>query len=321
MATSRRTGTRKRGGGRRGSGGAGSKVVSVIVTVLTIALALGFMRSNGITDFDGALHYFRGVSREAEQVYPKKIKEAIGRSCNFIKDASCLYNHDTQDRIGDINHDGKVDDSDSMEYAKENSVTLPSHDSGGKQNEPAPNNGSDGGNAMLAKLDSLTVAEAKDVSYSRSDYKHWVTVDGACDAREMALKNVGFKTDPKTCRPLPGFDYVDPYTGEVINDPRKLDIDHIYPLAAVNRAGGASWSPERKKQYANDVADVLIPVSASANREKGDKTPAAWMPKNKAYHCQYATKFVNVASKYGLSITSADKQVLKVALQSCTPGK
>lgn len=316
---------------RKTQSGGGGKIWSVIVIILALALALAFMRSNGITDFNGALHYFRGLGQDASEAYPRKVQDAIHKSCNFIKDPSCLYNRDAQNSIGDINHDGKVDDNDSREYAKENGVTLPqgggNADNGGTPTPQQPNedskpNGTVSDDAFMAKLDALTIS-APDTSrkYNRADYKHWLTIEGSCDAREESLKTIGFDTDAKTCKAKPGFNYVDPYTGKTITDPRKIDIDHLIPLGYVNQHGGASWSAEKKAQYANDVQDVLIPVDASANRQKGDKGPASWMPENKTYHCQYARKWVDIASKYGISITQADKTVLKQALSSCSVGK
>lgn len=328
---------RRKGGG--GAGGAGGKVWSVLVTVFVIALALAFMRSNGITDVDGAINYFQGLGREAGEIYPKKIEAAVSKSCNFIKDASCLYDHSAQEKIGDVNKDGKIDDLDSREYAKENGVTLAPKDGeagstngggststsgtgdGGGTSVPAGSSGEtvskESKDATLSKLDKLVVAEPDGSEYKRSDYKHWITIEGSCDARETSMKMVGFKVDPKTCKPQAGFDYVDPYTGKTISDPRKLDLDHIIPLGFVNGHGGKSWSAEKKKQYANDVSTVLLPVDASANRQKGDKGPSAWMPSNKVYYCQYGTKWVDIASKYGISITSADKKVLRTAVESC----
>ena len=333
---------RRRSGGR--AGGAGGKLWGFLVTIFAIALALAFMRANGITDVDGALNYFQSMGREANQIYPQKIEAAVSKSCNFIKDASCLYDHKSQEKIGDVNHDGKINDLDSQAYAKENGVTLnprSGSDGGdraasttggdnGDGSQAAPptsenNGGSDSSvtskkekDEMLVKLDQLEVAEP-DTSkeYKRSYFKHWITVDGACDAREMSLKMVGYKTDPKTCKAQSGFDYVDPYTGKVISDPRKIDIDHLLPLQYTWEHGASKWSAEKRKQYANDVNDVLIPVDASANRQKGAKGPSAWMPSNKVYYCQDGKKWVDVASKYGISITSADKKVLRTAIESC----
>lgn len=304
---------------------AGSKVWGFIWTLVVIGLALAFLNVNGIRDFDSALTYFRTVGQDTSQVTQDKLNAAIARSCNFIAEPTCLYSHDVQQKIGDVNKDGVINDDDSVAYAKEYGKNLP------------VDNGSSAGNTALqspvtsptdpstvaeseymAKLDALKVAEPDKSSYSRSDYKHWVIVDGKCDAREEALKKVGFSTDPRTCRAKKGYQYTDPYTDKVIDDPSKLDIDHVIPLGRANATGAKSWSAEKKQQYANDVDTVLLPVDASANRQKSDKGPGEWMPANQKFHCEYSKKYVDIASKYGLWISQSDKAALKKGLQTCS---
>ena len=63
----------------------------------------------------------------------------------------------------------------------------------------------------------------------------------------------------------------DPYTGEVVTDATKLDIDHMIPLKNAHDSGGWAWDRDKKAAFANEIsyADHLIAVTASANRRKG----------------------------------------------------
>lgn len=331
MTAAKRGGNRRRGSarGRSATGG----VWNVIWTLVVISLALAFLRVNGIYDLETGLAYFRSVGRETTQVTEPKFQAVISKSCNFVKDASCLYSHDTLTKIGDVNKDGSIDTGDSEAYAKENGISLPAQPSSSNSNEggsaangsnSTTNGSGDRQNGVtvaasdyIAKLDALEVKDPDKSDYSRSDYKHWVTVDSPCDAREESLKRAGFSVDPKTCRAKAGFKYTDPYTGKTIDDPKKLDIDHVIPLGRANATGAKKWTPEQKETYANDVDTVLLPVDASANRQKSDKGPGEWMPSNQTYHCTYAKKYIDIASKYKLWISASDKTALRTALSKC----
>lgn len=173
----------------------------------------------------------------------------------------------------------------------------------------------------LKTLDSIPVKEKTDAEYNRSDYKHWVSQSDfgkGCNTRKMILIQQGenIKTDPKTCKITSG-EWNDPYSGQVITNQSKIDIDHILPLNYVNQlAGVAGWDAQKKQDYANDP-DVLLAVSASENRQKSDKGPSEWMPSNENYHCQYSQQIVSVAKKYNFSLPKADHDKLDDVLSKC----
>lgn len=106
-----------------------------------------------------------------------------------------------------------------------------------------------------SKLDQLAVAAPISDGYNRKDWKHWIDEDKDCqDTRQEVLIEesevpVTFKT-AKQCKVAIGR-WTCPYTGEVFTNPRKLDVDHMIPLAAAHAAGGHAWDAERKKAFAN----------------------------------------------------------------------
>lgn len=61
-----------------------------------------------------------------------------------------------------------------------------------------------------------------------------------------------------------------------------------------------------------DINDPLnlIPVDGGANSSKSDSGPAAWLPPNKRIRCSYAVRFAQVADKYEMPVTTADKEMM-----------
>lgn len=172
--------------------------------------------------------------------------------------------------------------------------------------------------SALAQLQQVKISEPDGSPYNRKDYKHWVMVGGECNTREEALRTQGrnVETDDK-CRSVRG-EWTDWYTGDVITDPKTTDLDHVIPLGYVNAHGGAAWDRQRKQDYANDLEGLLI-VSAKENRSKSDKGPSGYMPKNPSFLCEYASGWVRMATKYGISVTQADYDVLRDTLSRCVP--
>lgn len=87
------------------------------------------------------------------------------------------------------------------------------------------------------------------------------------------------------------------YSGEVIFDASKIDIDHIVPLKWAWDHGASEWSREKRKQFANDPIN-LVAVEARLNRQKGAKGLDEWLPPKNVE--QYKARFKRVLVKYGL---------------------
>ncbi len=161
------------------------------------------------------------------------------------------------------------------------------------------------------------------VPYDRDLYRHWTDADGDCqDARQEVLiaESVQIpEMDERGCRVVSGR-WLDPYTGLTFTDPGDLDIDHFIPLAEVHRSGGDTWTAERREAYANDLfhRDGLIAVSASANRSKGDRDPADWLPPNESYQCDYVRKWVLIKVTWGLDMDADEQGAVQRVLAGCS---
>ena len=131
----------------------------------------------------------------------------------------------------------------------------------------------------------LTVqAEYQAKRYTRKNWRHWIDADKDCQntRQEVLIKYSQKKPSYKSgrnCRVAAGR-WTCPYTGKVFTSPKGIDIDHIVALKEAHESGAHLWNKARKKAFANDFAN-LLPTQAGANRSKGHRDPARWMPKKK----------------------------------------
>ena len=179
----------------------------------------------------------------------------------------------------------------------------------------------------LAVVMSVVVADRHPglPKYDRDDWRHWTDVDGDCqDTRQEvliaeSLVPVTF-TSEDACRVATGR-WMGPYTGDVLEDPGELDVDHMVPLANAHLSGGHRWGAERKELYANSLSypGHLVAATAAANRSKGAKGPEEWRPPNRTYWCRYATDWVAIKREWDLTATRAEAAALREMLAGCRP--
>jgi hypothetical protein len=182
---------------------------------------------------------------------------------------------------------------------------------------PPPASSSPSGDAGEL-LEDLTAAPEESMSgYSRERFPHWSSSDG-CTTRQLVLRRdgEGVETDDE-CDPISGSWY-SPYDGETLTDSSDVDIDHVVPLAEAWRSGAASWTDERREEFANDLtAPQLLATSASSNRSKGDQDPADWRPPREDYWCTYATSWIEVKHAYELTVDDDEREALEEMLGRC----
>ena len=172
--------------------------------------------------------------------------------------------------------------------------------------------------ASQARL--LVQAEYKAKTYKRKNWRHWIDADKDCqNTRQEILIQYSQKSpsyrSSRNCHVTSG-SWTCPYTGKLFTNPRKIDIDHIVALKEAYESGGYLWSRIKKKAFANDFAN-LLPAQAKANRSKGYRDLAEWIPlKNR---CSYLSKWLAIKIKYELSVDQAEKKSIKALTSQC-PG-
>ena len=155
--------------------------------------------------------------------------------------------------------------------------------------------------------------------YDRTLFKHWIDADkNGCDTRkEVLIAEAVVKPKKGTKCTLTGGKWISPYDGKSYTKDASLDIDHMVPLAEAWRSGAWAWTSKQRQDFANDLTDsrVLIAVTASANRSKGDQDVKTWLPaKNK---CSYIEAWVAVKVRYSLTFDTGEFSVIQSYFTSC----
>lgn len=154
----------------------------------------------------------------------------------------------------------------------------------------------------------------------------WADVDhNGCDTRNdilrRDLKDETFKPGTHDCIVLTGV-LDDPYSGRTIRFERgqktssAIQIDHVVALADAWQKGAQQWPEGRRRELANDPSNLLA-VDGPLNGQKGAGDAATWLPPRRAYRCAYVSRQIEVKAKYGLWVTSAEKDAMQTVLNSC----
>lgn len=173
---------------------------------------------------------------------------------------------------------------------------------------------------LLAELE--VELEGPRTGYKRSSFRHWVDEDAdGCDARQEVLiaeSLVPVELQDGDC-PVQSGRWFSEFDGVEETVPRRLDVDHLVPLAEAWDSGAADWDPQQRREFANNLeqTEALIAVSASSNRSKGDKDPAEWLPPREEYRCTYVRDWITVKVSWELSADPNEVEALRLVLEGC----
>jgi len=154
---------------------------------------------------------------------------------------------------------------------------------------------------ILILIADVSRVEGTDVpKYERKNFgSSWADVDRDCqNTRQEELINQStspvYYADDKECRVVRGR-WISIFTDDILTDASTVDIDHIFSLKDSWLNGSHEWTPEKRKEFANDPIN-LAAVEASLNRAKGAKNPTQWLPpKNK---CAFVLRYLRIGLTY-----------------------
>lgn len=178
----------------------------------------------------------------------------------------------------------------------------------------------------LSDLNNLTVNDnpTPPEKYNRVEQfgPAWKDVDhNGCDTRnDILARDLTVQEMRNACVVTAGH-LPDPYSGTWIDfskkEASKVQIDHVVALENAWQSGAYNLTQEDREALANDP-DNLLAVNGHDNMAKGSKSADQWMPPNSAYACAYASKQVQIKTRYALTVTTPEKQALADALAICT---
>jgi hypothetical protein len=181
--------------------------------------------------------------------------------------------------------------------------------------------------SALSALESIAVkGRAPKTAYSRKAFgQPWADADGnGCDTRndilQRDLADSIFKLGTRRCVVLGGV-LADSYSGQAIafeKGPHSaaVQIDHVVALSDAWQKGAQGLEPAKRMAFANDPLNLLA-VDGPLNQQKGDGDAATWLPPNRAYRCRYVARQVAVKAKYGLWVTTAERESMARVLAQC----
>ena len=189
---------------------------------------------------------------------------------------------------------------------------------------PSPSASGQSGSALALAAGLPVKGRAPKTGYRRAQFgTGWLDPDhNGCDARNDALRRT--LTDivmrgSSSCLVASGVLH-DPYTGQVITfvrgAGRVVDIDHMVSLSDAWQTGAQQLTPDQRREFANDPLN-LQPTGSATNEAKGDGDTATWLPPNRAYRCDYVARQAAVKAKYGLWVTSAERDAMVRILATC----
>ena len=191
--------------------------------------------------------------------------------------------------------------------------------------EAAPDDAPAGLEEIWEMWDGLEVkGRAPKTGYDRDEFgQRWRDLDhNGCDQRNDVLaRDLEDPVAPDGCRVESGA-LEDPYTAQTIefqrgeDTSRAVQIDHVVALSDAWQKGAATWSAEKREQFANDPGNLLA-VDGPANQQKGDGDTATWLPPNKEFRCEYVVMQVSVKDAYELWVTGAEKEAMGRELSGC----
>ncbi|MFE3946719.1 HNH endonuclease family protein [Streptomyces sp. NPDC059118] len=211
-------------------------------------------------------------------------------------------------------------ESDSKPSTPAAASTPGTPDDGASAAPGAPAGGSD--LSLKGAIGKIPAADESRTGYKRDSFRHWIDEDSdGCSTRNEVLLAEAVKAPEQGARcTLTGGEWLSYYDEVTVTDPKKLDIDHMVPLAEAWDSGASTWDADRRMRYANDLGAErsLVAVTAKTNRSKADKDPSEWMPPANSAKCTYLADWTATKLRWKLSADDKERAALENLAAGCS---
>lgn len=141
--------------------------------------------------------------------------------------------------------------------------------------------------------------EVRHTAYERSDYSYPASIE-----QRIVIRQGGIFS---------------PYSMRCFSDVGKTDIEHIVANSEAHESGMGLRTKAERQQYASDLDNLTLAAPRLNRYEKRAKDPANWLPDNN--RCWYVGKYLEIKSKYGLSMDQAEADAVLAVYRSCSSFK
>jgi hypothetical protein len=174
---------------------------------------------------------------------------------------------------------------------------------------------------IITKLDKLPVRDERSLGYTRYRFGLWEDEDGdGCTVRDDILVNQAVQAVRRTspCEIVSGR-WLSPYDNAAVESPDDMRVDHVVGLFEAWKSGAWDWSDARRNDYLNNLADkgAILAVSSLAFAAKDGHDPGDWLPPHEAFRCTYLQTFVDIKTKWKLSVDAGERESIAAAALAC----
>lgn len=167
-----------------------------------------------------------------------------------------------------------------------------------------------------ALLNTLVKRPPEGPEFRESAFDYPVTGPDGCTTEEHVL--IANASDPTMSSPCTVVKAQWPAVWDmhVFEDPAEVDVAHLVPLEEAWHSGAWAWTPEQRRDFANDLANslTLTILSTGSNEERGSSDPTHWWPPYFGVHCKYAQEWVWIKARWNLSVDPAEYDALMIQL-------
>jgi len=172
--------------------------------------------------------------------------------------------------------------------------------------------------APAAGAQDLPMAREMRRGYDRAQWGDWEPKEGCMTTRHFVLARDSLVAPTiRNCKVVAGR-WRDAWTGELLRDPKAIEIDHTVPVQEAHDSGGHAWPTDRRHQFFNDPENLVV-TGRDTNSRKSGSGPETWLPNDPARRCDFVRLWVRIKTKWQLAADAREVAALREVVDDCPP--